>query len=84
MKTLTTKLTDRGQVSVPSLIRKQLGLQPGAKIQWEAVSETECRLFVSKKSERKGARAMLGFGKTFRPVRTTEAWMSELREGEQD
>jgi hypothetical protein len=29
-----------------------------------------------------GAMAMLGFAKRFRPTRTTEEWMAELREAE--
>lgn len=33
---------------------------------------------------RRGALAMLGFAKRFRPTRTTEEWMAELREFERE
>ncbi|HTG37036.1 MAG TPA: hypothetical protein VLB76_29320 [Thermoanaerobaculia bacterium] len=32
--------------------------------------------------EPRGAIAMLGFAKRFRPARRTQDWMTELREGE--
>jgi hypothetical protein len=35
-------------------------------------------------TERRGALAMLGFAKRFRPTRTTEEWMAELREFERE
>jgi hypothetical protein len=33
-------------------------------------------------AEPRGAKAMLGFAKRFRPTRSTQEWMDELREGE--
>jgi len=77
-------LTDRGQVSMPSALRKELALEPGYKLLWQKVSDRECRIVVMKNGKPKGAKAMLGFARRFRPrhVRTTDQWMTELREGE--
>jgi len=80
-----TTLTDRGQVSMPAALRKELALMPGHKLLWQKVSDHECRVKVIKPHAKpKGARAMLGFARRFRPrlVRTTHQWMTELRAGE--
>ena len=84
MKTLTTTLTERGQVSVPSAIRKKMHLQPGQHLIWQAVTDSECRVVVEETARKpRGARAMLGYGKTFRETKSTAEWMKELREGEE-
>jgi len=84
MKTLTTTLTERGQVSVPSAIRKKLHLKPGQHLIWQAVTDSECRVVVEEQTRKpRGARAMLGYGKRFGPQKTTAEWMKELREGEE-
>jgi hypothetical protein len=44
--------------------------------------QDENRVIVPREPELHGALAMLGFAKRFRPVRRTEEWMAELREGE--
>lgn len=36
MKTIRSKITAQGQISVPAPIRKKLGLVPGSVIEWEA------------------------------------------------
>jgi AbrB family looped-hinge helix DNA binding protein len=35
-----TKLTSRGQVSVPAVIRHALGVKPGSVIEWQLVGDT--------------------------------------------
>ncbi|MGF1483732.1 MAG: AbrB/MazE/SpoVT family DNA-binding domain-containing protein [Opitutales bacterium] len=84
MKTNICTLTERGQVSVPSDLRKAMGLRPGQKLRWEQVSETELRICLEK-SGKADPRKALGYGHKVlgQPCRTTEAWMRELREGEQ-
>ena len=82
MKTLVTTVTERGQVSIPAEIRKQLGLGPGERLEWEVVSDQECRVRRSAGRSVAGAEAMRGFARRFRPVRLTSAWMAELREGD--
>lgn len=81
MNTLNTVMTTRGQVSVPKEIRRHLHLDPGCRVVWHPVSETECRVTVVK-SGRGGARAQLGFAGRFRAPRRTAEWMRELRSGE--
>jgi len=83
MKTLTTTRMERGQVSVPSAIRKKMHLQPGQHLIWQAVTDSECRVVVVASHKPRGARAMLGYGKTFRETKSTAEWMKELREGEE-
>jgi bifunctional DNA-binding transcriptional regulator/antitoxin component of YhaV-PrlF toxin-antitoxin module len=75
-------VTERGQVSIPSQLRRDLALEKGRKLLWEQVGDCELRVVVLAETEPAGARAMLGFAKRFRAARPTEAWMAELREGE--
>lgn len=81
-RTVST-LTERGQVSVPASIRKQLRLKPGQVLHWEKISDRECRVRVEAGAP-EGPMAMLGFGPKFRGDggRRTAAWMEELRAGE--
>jgi bifunctional DNA-binding transcriptional regulator/antitoxin component of YhaV-PrlF toxin-antitoxin module len=83
MKEAVTKLTERGQVSMPSFIRKKMGLLPGRKIIWKYISENEIRLLVGeRKPKQKGA--MRGAMKNYLSGEpsTTADWMRVLREGE--
>ncbi len=75
-------VTERGQVSIPAQLRKDLGLEKGRRLFWEQSGEHEIRVVVLPDAEPKGAMAMLGFARGFRATRTTEDWMKELREGE--
>lgn len=83
MAKIVTTLTDRGQVSMPASLRKDMGLQPGQHLIWEKVSDHECRILIEGESKPLGAVAMLGFARKLRKKsRSTQAWMKELREGE--
>jgi AbrB family looped-hinge helix DNA binding protein len=82
MVTLVTKVTDRGQASIPARVRKQLDLRTGTRLVWEAVSDHEVRVRVQAADRAEGARAMLGFARTFRATKRTATWMKELRAGE--
>lgn len=82
MKTLATVVTERGQVSIPAEIRKQMKLLSGQRIVWELTSPTECKITLPPAKRPHGAVAMLGFASTFRRARRTKDWMAELREGE--
>lgn len=75
-------VTERGQVSIPAELRKELSLGKGKRLLWERTGESEMRVVVLPEPEPRGAVAMLGFAKRFRGVRRTEDWMEELREGE--
>jgi AbrB family looped-hinge helix DNA binding protein len=75
-------ITERGQVSIPSRLRKELSLAKGQRLLWEKTGDHEIRVTVLPEPEPQGAVAMLGFAKRFRPVRRTKDWMAELRDGE--
>jgi AbrB family looped-hinge helix DNA binding protein len=81
---LTTVVTERGQVSIPARIRKELGLKTGQPLVWEKISDRECLVKVPHKKKPVGAMAMLGFAARFRGEkgRRTARVMAELREGE--
>jgi AbrB family looped-hinge helix DNA binding protein len=83
MKTLATMVTERGQVSIPTQVRKQLHLSPGHRVVWEVLSDHECRMTVAAESPVPGAEAMLGYAAKFRKPRRTRDWLTELREGEE-
>ncbi|HUF79364.1 MAG TPA: sporulation regulator [Thermoanaerobaculia bacterium] len=79
-----TVVTERGQVSIPSHLRRELALGRGRKLLWQKVGDRELRVTVIEEGRPAGARAMLGFARRFRsrPRRTSE-WMKELRGGEE-
>jgi AbrB family looped-hinge helix DNA binding protein len=80
MAEIATTLTDRGQVSMPAAIRRELGLRPGQTLLWKRLSEDEVRV----KVPRGDGASVRGFMKKFvgNGPRTTAAWMRILREGE--
>ena len=86
MKVFLTTLTERGQVSMPASIRKQLRLKPGQPLEWEKVSDEECRVRIVRNRSGGKAKSMRGFMKRFQSgsglPATTAAWMKLLREGE--
>ncbi|MDO8836491.1 MAG: AbrB/MazE/SpoVT family DNA-binding domain-containing protein [Vicinamibacterales bacterium] len=84
MTTLITTVTDRGQVSIPAEVRRQLGLEPGQRLSWEVVGEGECVIRIAPTRHVPGAVAMLGYARTFRKTRRTSEWMADLREGDAD
>jgi bifunctional DNA-binding transcriptional regulator/antitoxin component of YhaV-PrlF toxin-antitoxin module len=80
-----TSLTERGQVSVPSGLRRAAHLRPGQALRWEMVSEQEFRVYVTSGKEPRGIFAALGFAKDWNPTRrSTNEIMAELRAGEND
>lgn len=77
-----TVVTERGQVSIPADLRRDLALRKGDKLLWQRVGDRELRAVVLAPGRPAGARAMLGFARRFRATRRTADWMKELREGE--
>jgi AbrB family looped-hinge helix DNA binding protein len=75
-------VTERGQVSIPANLRQELGIEKGQRLLWERAGEHEIRIVVLQEDAPRGATAMLGFARRFRPTRRTQEWMDELREGE--
>ena len=84
MKTTVTRITERGQTSVPASIRRRLQLTMGARIVCQPISDHECRIIVQKSGTPEGPLAVLGFARTFRAPRATAEWLKELREGDAD
>lgn len=75
-------VTERGQVSIPARLRKELALGKGRRLLWEKAGDSEMRVVVLPEPEAPGAVGMLGFARRFRKTRRTEDWMADLREGE--
>ncbi len=75
-------ITDRGQVSIPAELRKELHLDKGRHLLWERAGDAELRVVVLPEREARGSLRMLGFARRFRATRPTAEWMAELRAGE--
>ena len=80
MAEIATTLTDRGQVSMPASIRRELGLRAGQTLLWKRLSENEVRVKVPRRG---GGPPMRGCMKKFLAdgPRTTAGWMKILRKG---
>jgi AbrB family looped-hinge helix DNA binding protein len=79
-------ITERGQVSIPARLRREMHLEPGQTVLWEKVSATECRLVVVE--DEKIAPDPLGALSFARAHGWTwalpDAYLQALREGESD
>lgn len=86
MKGVLTTLTERGQVSMPASLRKELRLKSGQPLLWEKVSDVECRVRIVQPRESGSVKSMRGFMKRFQAEsglpKTTAGWMKLLRQGE--
>ncbi len=82
---MKTTITERGQISIPSALRRELHLTAGQTVVWEKVSDTECRLLIQNKQPINASpAAAIGFAqRQGLPVRTAADWMRFLREGEE-
>lgn len=76
-------LTERGQISVPAALRKEMNLRPGQRLKFAQVSDHEFRV-LTLNEDPPGPMAALGYARKLRsgPARRTSEWMRELREGE--
>lgn len=86
MKTLVTKVTERGQASIPASIRDSMGLLPGTILSWSMAEGGKAILVMPMPPVRpraRSARDMIGYGRKFHAPRRTADWMRELREGEE-
>ena len=81
---MKTTITERGQVSIPAQLRRDMRLVPGQTVVWEKVSATECRLIVEPKAMVKpDPLAALNFAEKHRlPQRRSAEALKELRQGE--
>jgi AbrB family looped-hinge helix DNA binding protein len=80
-----TTITERGQVSIPAELRRDMQLSPGQTVIWEKVSATECRLIVEPRAVIKpDPLAALNFAKEHGlPERRSDEVLAELREGDE-
>lgn len=77
MKThLQTKVSDRGQVSVPAGIRSALGIGPGTVLAWELSTDGSARVSVARKRLARNAEELVGFVRKYRKPRRTDEWFA--------
>ncbi|HEY0791298.1 MAG TPA: AbrB/MazE/SpoVT family DNA-binding domain-containing protein [Chthoniobacterales bacterium] len=83
---MKTTITERGQVSIPAALRRDMHLEAGQMVVWEQLSATECRLIIEKpRKVTPDPFAAIGFAQRHgMPAATTEEWLKILREGEED
>lgn len=87
MNKLVTRVTERGQASIPAFIRNTLGLEVGSVLSWSITDGGHSILVVPvdiHAPRAKSAHDMIGWGRRFHAPRRTADWMRELREGEVD
>ena len=79
-------ITERGQVSIPAQLRREMHLEPGQTVRWERVSATECRLVALPLAHIVADPvAALGFAQQHGLEEgSTDAYLQELRAGEDD
>ena len=74
--TFISRMSERGQVSVPISIRNALGLTPSSRIAWTLDAETgTATLSPIRAPQKGGAQAALGFAARFRKTRRTADWL---------
>ena len=74
--TFISRMSERGQVSVPISIRNALGLTPSSRIAWTLDAETGTATLSPVRTPQKGgAQAALGFAARFRKTRRTADWL---------
>ena len=74
--TFISRMSERGQVSVPISIRNALGLTPSSRIAWTLDAENGTATLSPVRAPQKGgAQAALGFAARFRKTRRTVDWL---------
>ena len=77
--TYISRLSERGQVSVPIAIRNVLGLTPSSRIAWTLDAEAGTATLAPVRAPHKGgAKAALGFAARFRKTRRTVDWLKDI------
>ena len=79
-------ITERGQVSIPAQLRREMHLEPGQTVRWERVSATECRLIaLPLEAVAPDPLAALGFARQHGLEEgSADAFLRELRVGESE
>ena len=82
--TYISRLSERGQVSVPIAIRNALGLTPSSRIAWTLDAENgTATLSLVRTPQKGGAQAALGFAARFRKPCRTADWLAGIDDTEQ-
>ena len=77
--TYISRVSERGQVSVPVAIRNALGLTPSSRVAWTLDAENgTATLSLVRTSQKGGAQAALGFAARFRKTRRTADWLKDI------
>ena len=77
--TFISRLSERGQISVPISIRNALGLTPSSLISWTFDAATgTATLSLVHTPQKGGAQAALGFAARFRKTRRTADWLKDI------
>ena len=85
MTTTTTRVTDRGQISIPASLRASLNLAPGSALAWSLSADGTALLAVPVQPvapRARSARDLLGWARKHHAPRRTADWMAELRDAE--
>ena len=78
-----SRLSERGQVSVPIAIRNALGLTPSSRIAWTLDTDNgTATLSLVRTPQKGGAKAALGFAARFRKTRRTADWLAGVDDTE--
>ena len=81
--TYISRMSERGQVSVPIAIRNALGLTPSSRIAWTLDAKTGTATLSPVRTPRKGgAQAALGFAARFRKTCRTADWLAGVDDTE--
>ena len=81
--TYVSRVSERGQVSVPIAIRNALGLTPSSRIAWTLDAESGTATMSLVRTPRKGgALAALGFAARFRKTCRTADWLAGIDDTE--
>ena len=81
----TTRITERGQISIPASLRESLGLRSGTTVSWRIADDGRGLLGVPvalPTARARSARDVVGWGRKYHAPRRPAEWMAELREGE--
>lgn len=77
--THVSRLSERGQISVPIAIRDALGLTAGSRIAWTLDADNGVATLSPIRAPQKGgAQAALGFAARFRKTRRTADWLKDI------
>ena len=81
---MKTTITERGQISIPAQLRREMNLKPGQTILWEKLSVNECRLIIEPRTVIKpDPLGALNFASEHGLAqRRSDEVLAELREGE--